>query len=482
MSEELPTGWARYPLAAVGRWGSGGTPSRARPQAYGGDIPWLKIGDLTDGPVHEAEESITREGLENSSAKLLEPNTLLVAMYGSIGKLGISTTACATNQAIAFCKPHEGLNLKYLFYLLMRERKNLIEQGQGGTQLNISQTILKAHEVSIAPTREQVRIVSRIEELFSDIEEGERALERVQKLVERYRQSVLKAAVTGELTRDWREKHKGPLESGEALLQRILKARREAWETAELVKLKARGQKPTDIRWKEKYQEPTAPDSRLLPELPSGWTWASLPQLGEFGRGKSKHRPRNDPKLYGGNYPFLQTGIVRASRGRINSFDTTYNDLGLAQSKLWPKGTICITIAANIAESGILGIDACFPDSVVGLVPSVNVVSEYIEFFIRTERDSLSQYAPATAQKNINLEILERVAVPLPPLDEQRAIYSKAQEELSKIDYIERTPAGKQDASDCTSSGDPALRVLGHAGSAMHDRRTRLHPTRPHRH
>ncbi|AHK80691.1 restriction modification system DNA specificity protein, partial [Ectothiorhodospira haloalkaliphila] len=88
----------------------------------------------------------------------------------------------------------------------------------------------------------------------------------------------------------------------------------------------------------------------------------------DYGRGKSKHRPRNDPKLFGGKYPFIQTGDVRNSDHLIVDYSTTYNDLGLAQSKLWPKGTICITIAANIAETGILDFDACFPDSIIGLV------------------------------------------------------------------------------------------------------------------
>jgi len=301
--------------------------------------------------------------------------------------------------------------------------------------------------VPIAPASEQDRIVSKIDQLFSRIDEGEQALQRVAKLVERYRQSVLKAAVTGELTRDWREARKRAgesVESGEALLARILKARRAAWEKAELARLKAKGKIPTDDRWKQKYREPAQPDTAGgLPYLPEGWTWATLPQLGEFGRGKSKHRPRNDPKLYGGKYPFLQTGTVRSSNGRIRSFDSNYNERGLAQSKLWPKGTVCITIAANIAESGILDFDACFPDSIVGFVPADGVIGEYVEFFIRTARESLDRYAPATAQKNINLEILEQVAVPLPPFHEQQLVFSRAEEELSRIAEVEHSLLGE---------------------------------------
>ena len=156
-----------------------------------------------------------------------------------------------------------------------------------------------------------------------------------------------------------------------------------------------------------------------MPDLPDGWLWVTLPQLGEFGRGKSKHRPRGHPSLYGGEYPFLQTGRIRNSNGRIRTFDKTYNEKGLAQSRLWPKGTVCITIAANIAETGILDFDACFPDSVVGLIPHPDLGPEYPEFFLRTARDNLDRYAPGSAQKNINLGILEKVSVPFPSKVEQ---------------------------------------------------------------
>lgn len=446
MSEELPPGWIEAPLVDVCESVSQRGPSRERVTFRYVDLSALdnrakRIAQANAVPVSEApsraKQVIAKGDVLFSTVRVYLENIAQVPeeLDGEIA----STAFCVL-------RPRKGLDPKYLYYFVTSRRFIQAVNGlqRGNSPPSVQDGDVRGQRIPLAPPREQQRIASRIEELFSDIEEGERALERVQKLVERYRQSVLKAAVTGELTREWREKHKGPLESGEALLQRILSAGREAWEKAELAKMKAKGQKPADHKWKERYQEPAAPESRSLPELPRGWAWASLPQLGEFGRGKSKHRPRNDPKLFGGKYPFLQTGIVRASRGRITTFDTTYNNYGLAQSKLWPKGTICITIAANIAESGILEIDACFPDSVVGLVPSVNVVGEYIEFFIRTERDSLSQYAPATAQKNINLEILERVAVPLPPLDEQRAIYSKAQEELSKIDDIERTLLGSR--------------------------------------
>lgn len=159
----------------------------------------------------------------------------------------------------------------------------------------------------IAPEPEQQRIVSKIDELFSRVEEGERALKRVQMLVERYRQSVLKAAVTGDLTREWREQRKDQLESGEALLERILQARREAWEQTELDKMQARSITPADDNWKSKYKEPSPPDTTELPELPEGWAWASVEQLcSEFGNGLSR-KPANQPP----GLPILRISAVR---------------------------------------------------------------------------------------------------------------------------------------------------------------------------
>jgi type I restriction enzyme S subunit len=173
--------------------------------------------------------------------------------------------------------------------------------------------------------------------------------------------------------------------------------------------------------------------------LPAGWAWARFPDLGIFGRGKSKHRPRNDPFLFeGGTHLFVQTGDVARSKGVIGTFTDKYNDAGLAQSAKWPKGTLCITIAANIADSGILSFDACFPDSVVGFIPAeVFPNARYFEYFIRTAKAELLEYAPATAQKNINISILNEVLIPLPPLVEQHRIVGKVDKLMALCDELE---------------------------------------------
>jgi len=151
-----------------------------------------------------------------------------------------------------------------------------------------------------------------------------------------------------------------------------------------------------------------------------GWDTAPLEKLGAVNRGVSKHRPRNDPKLLGGTHPLIQTGEVSNAGTYITAYTQTYSDLGFAQSKLWPAGTLCITIAANIAQTGILTFDACFPDSVVGFLahkPESN--SLYVLGLFWFFQAILEKNAPAAAQKNINLEILRGLSVPKPPIELQ---------------------------------------------------------------
>jgi type I restriction enzyme S subunit len=187
-------------ISDFARTTSGGTPSRANPEFYTGNIPWIKSGDLNDGNVSEATEFITEEALKSSSAKLFPAGTLMIALYGAtIGKLGILTIDAATNQAVCGIFVPEEVETKYLFYFLLYHRPALIKLGAGGAQPNISQGIIRDIEIPIAPLPEQRRIVARIEELFSRLDAGVAALRHAKAQLKRYRQSVLAAAVTGSL-------------------------------------------------------------------------------------------------------------------------------------------------------------------------------------------------------------------------------------------------------------------------------------------
>lgn len=161
---------------------------------------------------------------------------------------------------------------------------------------------------------------------------------------------------------------------------------------------------------------------------PKGWPTQSFGSVGSLDRGRSRHRPRDAAELYGGPYPFIQTGDVANSKGYISNYTATYSEAGLRQSKLWPAGTLCITIAANIAKTGVLDFDACFPDSVVGFLPNDNLNTAYVQGWLAFLQPMLEASAPQAAQKNINLEILRALPVPLPPRQLQEKFDSRCAE------------------------------------------------------
>ena len=144
-----------------------------------------------------------------------------------------------------------------------------------------------------------------------------------------------------------------------------------------------------------------------------------LSKIGILERGKSQHRPRNAPELLGGPYPLIQTGDVSNSNIYITTYSNTYSELGLKQSKLWEPGTLCITIAANIAQTAILTFKACFPDSVVGFIPNNNTNIIFIHYWFEFFQKVLEEQAPQVAQKNINLKILSELKVILPSIELQ---------------------------------------------------------------
>ena len=160
---------------------------------------------------------------------------------------------------------------------------------------------------------------------------------------------------------------------------------------------------------------------------PKGLSIVKLGDVGTLDRGISKHRPRNAPELLGGNHPLIQTGEVANCDAYIRSFTSTYSDFGLRQSKLWPVGTLCITIAANIAKTGILTFEACFPDSVVGFRADDPATVEYVRVWLSFLQKTLEDSAPESAQKNINLAILRGLSVPLPPLPLQQTFATRIQ-------------------------------------------------------
>ena len=198
IGRNVPRGWQLTTLGACFKWSSGGTPKRTESSYFGGEIPWAVIGDLNDGVVSDTASTITAAGLENSTAKWAEPGSVLVAMYGSIGKLGIAGRRVTTNQAIAFTDPRP-VEPKYLYYFMTWQRPALFRLGKGATQMNISQTVLKEFPFLLAGQVEQRSIVAELDKQFSRLDKAAANLERVKAKLKRYKASVIKAAIDGKL-------------------------------------------------------------------------------------------------------------------------------------------------------------------------------------------------------------------------------------------------------------------------------------------
>jgi type I restriction enzyme S subunit len=328
---------------------------------------------------------------------------------------------------------------RYLLYAL--NQVNYRGFANGTTRLKLTQAAMRQLPINLAPLAEQHRIVAKIEELFSELDQGVASLKTAREQLNVYRQSLLKNAFEGKLTAAWRTAHRDQLETATALQQRIAHERQTRYQQ-QLADWQTAGQPGPKPKPPKPLPPLTAEELAELPELPEGWAYSYLADMGDLGRGKSKHRPRNDPRLFGGSFPFIQTGEVKAANQVIRSYSQTYSEFGLAQSKLWPKGTLCITIAANIAQTAFLGFDGCFPDSVVGFTAFEPVVrAEYIDYFIQAARTRIEAYAPATAQKNINLETLENLVVPYCSHTEQEAVLCELESKLSEADQLDQTLA-----------------------------------------
>ncbi|MFQ3071355.1 restriction endonuclease subunit S [Neisseria polysaccharea] len=421
--QELPKGWKKYNLFDI-----------CQPKQW----KTIATKDLKNEgyPVYGANGIIGYYHEYNHDVATV----LLTCRGATCGEVHISKPYSYINgNAMCMDNLSDNTITEFLYYYLKSINLNFIISGSAQPQ--ITQIGLKKVEIPTPTLETQQAIVNKIESLFDEIDEGIGRLKTAAQQIQQYRQSLLKNAFNGELTKEWRSKHADTLPSENELLAQIQTTREQHhaqqladWQTAvsQWEQNGKEGKKPS---------KPKAPTQAVkfednFADLPSGWIWGKLSDLGELARGKSKHRPRNDKKLFGGKYPFVQTGEVRAANRIIKKYEQTYSEFGLEQSKLWQKGTLCITIAANIAETAFLGFDACFPDSIVGFSASKAVLPEYIELFIKSARTRIESYAPATAQKNINLNTLENLIVPYCSLAEQTQIVAILESKLTACDQL----------------------------------------------
>lgn len=414
---ELPKGWCWRMLGDIGTWQSGGTPSRMHKEYYGGNIPWLKTGDLNDGIITSIPECITEEGLNNSSAKLNPAGSVLIAMYGAtIGKVGILDIPATTNQACCACIDYQGVIQKYLFYFLMSHKDEFVSLGGGGAQPNISKDIIVKTFIPIPPISEQERIVNSIEQLNAQVDSLDNNEDSLRNIIQNTKTKVLDLAIHGRLVaQDPND------EPAYELLQRI-------------------NPNAVTSRDNPQYQKPY--------DIPEGWTWCKLLDICSFlSRGKSPVYSETDR-----TYPvFAQKCNLK--EGGISLEKAQFLDP--TTLKRWPEeyklknGDILV----NSTGTGTVGRTRLFDSSYLGdypfVVPDshVSVIRTYDDIdsgFIFSIMSSpwIQSYlednlAGSTNQKELYISVLQNIDIPLPPINEQSKIALKVSELFKGLEKIQ---------------------------------------------
>ena len=276
---QIPDSWQWVEVQQIAEVVTGNTPPTSNPENYDGEIPFVKPPQLIGASISSAPETLSNSGA--SKARVLPVGAVLVSCIGNLGKIAISKVPCATNQQINALLFEAHVLPEFGFYYAQTLEPWLNSVSSATTVSIVNKGKFETAPFPLAPAAEQTRIVEKLEELLSDLDAGVAELKAAQKKLAQYRQSLLKAAVEGALTADWRAAHRAvntETETGAQLLARILTERRSRWETRQLAKFQAQGKTATK-GWQAKYPEPVAPESAGLPELPLGWVWASVEQV-----------------------------------------------------------------------------------------------------------------------------------------------------------------------------------------------------------
>ena len=422
--------WRRARLGDIAKTASGGTPKRTVPAYYGGDIPWVKSGELGDSTVHETEETISKAGLDASSAKVFPKGTLCIALYGAtVGKLGILGLDAATNQAVCGIFLPDFVDTKFAYRFLESQRRELIELGKGGAQSNISQEIIRNLELPLPPIEEQREIVAEIDKQFSRLEAGVAGLRRVRANLKRYRAAVLKAACEGKLVPTEAElaRQEGrTYETGAQLLERILAERRQKWNG------------------KGKYKEPAAANTENLPPLAEGWIWSTFDQLTTLiTKGSS-------PNWQGFHYCDQGIVFVRSENvrwGKLDLTDVAYLPPAFNEKErksILREGDVLLNLVgasigrAAVATPPVSGGNVNQAVAVIRLVHS-DTANRFVTIWLTSAEAQKRIHAEKVdvARANFSLEDTRLLPIPLPPLVEQQRIVAEVEGRLSVVEELE---------------------------------------------
>ena len=430
---DIPDSWEWVRLGNIGDWGAGATPSRTHPEYYGGNIPWLKTGDLTDSYIDAIPETITELALEKTSVRLNPAGSVLIAMYGAtIGKLGILSIAATTNQACCACFPLGGLDNKYLFYFLMAQKPLFIKQGEGGAQPNISKEKIVSTLMPVPPLEEQKRIVVMLGRIFPIIDAYSKCKTELDlyntTFPERLKKSILQEAVKGKLVpQDPSD------EPAEALLERI---RAEKQRLIKEGKIKKDKHESVIFRRDNSHYEKLdgverCIDDELPFEIPENWCWAQLGSISSYAETKQKINAANaDSDIWGLDLEDIEKGgrlIVRKTVGERKAIGdkTVFSKGDILYSKLRPY-LLKILVAP---ECGI-----CTPE-IVPFQMYGGIVSEYIVNFLRSPYvdNLINSITYGVKMPRVGTETMTTLFVPVPPLAEQHRIVQRIEELLPLV-------------------------------------------------
>ena len=443
---ELPKGWVWTSIKEISEVITGTTPSKSNAEYYGRDFPFFKPTDLNKGYyVREAQDCLSKEGIQK--ARLIPEKSILVTCIGAtISKTGFIRVKGSCNQQINAIVPNINLLPEFVYFWCISPffKKTVIAHASSTTLPILNKSKFETLSFPCPPLSEQYRIVAKIEEIFTELDAGVELLKKLKAKLKRYRQAVLKAAVEGNLTKEWREANQGKLEPASILLERILKQRREKWEAEQLAKMKAQGKPPKDDSWKLKYKEPIAPDTSDLPELPDGWCWASLEQLSDAARSITYGVVKLGEHTENG-VATLRSSNVRPLKLDLNGIKKIYSELSNQYGRTILKGgEILITIRGTLG--GVVSVpNNCVGYNIsreVGMIAPSSEISSYCYSILIASiniQNWLLTRTKGIAYTGINLETLNQTPLPLFSLLEQELIVLEVQKYLSIIDQLEKT-------------------------------------------
>lgn len=439
----VPSHWEIVPLEEVlERIIGGGTPSKNNQDYWNGSIPWLTVKDMRTSRPSDTIDHISEAGVLESATNLIPTNTVIMATRIGLGKVVRVPYAAIINQDLKALITLPEIDKGYLELWLLSISNYLQSVGSGTTVKGIRLEQVRSLPFPLAPVSEQKRIVVEIEKQFSRLDKAVANLQRVKANLKRYKAAVLKAAVEGKLTEEWRKKN-SDVEPASKLLKRILVERRTKWEKTEVAKMKAKGKVPKDDRWKNKYKEPVSPEQMVFPDFPKGWVWASIDQIASSGSYSITDGP------FGSN---LKTEHYRTSGPRVirlqNIKDGVFADESAHITKEHFEKLRKHQIHAGdlvIASLGVNPPRACIIPSFVGpAIVKADCIrfkphSEFNPFYLNAAlnsqptRQRVSKQLQGIGRPRISLGKMRSITLPIPPPDEQCVIVSEIDQKLSFI-------------------------------------------------